>query len=108
MFMLMLDMTITIAAMASIKAELDASLSDLQWVIDAYTLPVAGLLLTAATLGDPLGRRRFYLVGSPSLRWRPRVRDRRSRADAHHCPGGPGCGAVLLFGVGSDRERLPG
>ncbi len=101
MFMLMLDMTITIAAMASIKAELNASLSDLQWVIDAYTLPVAGLLLTAATLGDRLGRRRLYLIGMAVF----------TLASAGCAMAGDaltltivravqGIGAVLLFGVG--------
>ena len=101
MFMLMLDMTITIAAMASIKTELNASLSDLQWVIDAYTLPVAGLLLTAATLGDRLGRRRLYLIGMAVF----------TLASAGCAMAGDaltltivravqGVGAVLLFGVG--------
>ncbi|OBK20030.1 multidrug transporter [Mycobacterium asiaticum] len=62
-FMLLLDMTIVSAALANIQASLDAELSGLQWVVDAYALPMAGLLLTAATLGDRLGRRRLYLIG---------------------------------------------
>lgn len=62
-FMLLLDMTIVSAALADIQASLDARLSGLQWVVDAYALPMAGLLLTAATLGDRLGRRRLYLGG---------------------------------------------
>ena len=62
-FMLLLDMTIVSAALANIQASLDAELSGLQWVVDAYALPMAGLLLTTATLGDRLGRRRLYLVG---------------------------------------------
>jgi EmrB/QacA subfamily drug resistance transporter len=62
-FMLLLDMTIVSAALASIQSALDARLSGLQWVVDAYALPMAGLLLTAATLGDRLGRRRLYLAG---------------------------------------------
>lgn len=62
-FMLLLDMTIVSAALANIQASLDAELSGLQWVVDAYALPMAGLLLTAATLGDRLGRRRLYLTG---------------------------------------------
>lgn len=63
MFMLLLDMTIVTAALANIQKDLHSSLSSLQWVVDAYTLPVAGLLLTAATIGDRLGRRRLYLIG---------------------------------------------
>ena len=62
-FMLLLDMTIVSAALANIQASLNAELSGLQWVVDAYALPMAGLLLTAATLGDRLGRRRLYLIG---------------------------------------------
>src|SRR4051794_3584220 len=63
MFMLLLDMTIVTAALADIQKDLGSSLSSLQWVVDAYPLPVAGLLLTAATIGDRIGRRRLYLVG---------------------------------------------
>lgn len=62
-FMLLLDMTIVSAALASIQSSLDAELSGLQWVVDAYALPMAALLLTAATLGDRFGRRRLYLAG---------------------------------------------
>lgn len=62
-FMLLLDMTIVSSALADLQASLGPTSPDLQWVIDAYALPMAGLLLTAATLGDRLGRRRLYLVG---------------------------------------------
>ncbi|WP_367619983.1 MFS transporter [Mycolicibacterium sp. HK-90] len=62
-FMLLLDMTIVSAALADIQASLGAGLNGLQWVVDAYALPMAGLLLTAATVGDRLGRRRLYLGG---------------------------------------------
>src|SRR5438270_229647 len=63
MFMLLLDLTTVTAALANIQKDLNSSLSSLQWVVDAYTLPVAGLLLTAATIGDRMGRRRLYLAG---------------------------------------------
>jgi EmrB/QacA subfamily drug resistance transporter len=63
LFMIVLDMTIVAVALADIQRDFDASLSDLQWVIDAYTLPLAGFLLTAATLGDRIGRRRVYVWG---------------------------------------------
>jgi MFS family permease len=62
-FMLLLDVTIVSVALADIQRDLDASLADLQWVVDAYTLPLAGLLLTAATLGDRVGRRRVFAAG---------------------------------------------
>ncbi|WP_265442730.1 MFS transporter [Flexivirga meconopsidis] len=63
MFMLMLDMTIVAVALPDIQNDLHADLGDLQWVVDAYTLPLAALLLTAATLGDRLGRRRLFSIG---------------------------------------------
>jgi EmrB/QacA subfamily drug resistance transporter len=62
-FMLLLDVTVVSVALPSIQRELGASLSDLQWVIDAYALVLAVLLLPAATLGDRLGRRRLFLTG---------------------------------------------
>jgi EmrB/QacA subfamily drug resistance transporter len=62
-FMLLLDVTIVSVALGNIQTEFGASLSSLQWVIDAYTLPLAGLLLTAATIGDRLGRKRVFTVG---------------------------------------------
>ncbi len=63
LFMLMLDMTIVATALPDIQVTFGGSLSDLQWVIDAYTLPIASLLLTAATFGDRVGRRRLFLAG---------------------------------------------
>ncbi len=62
-FMLLLDVTIVSVALGRIQAEFGATLPDLQWVIDAYTLPLAGLLLTAATIGDRLGRKRVFVAG---------------------------------------------
>ena len=63
LFMVLLDMTIVNVALPTIQSDLKASLSDLQWVVDAYTLPFAALLLTAGTLGDRYGRKRIFLVG---------------------------------------------
>src|SRR3954471_18922958 len=62
-FMLLLDITVVSVALPSIQRELEASLSDLEWVSAAYALVLAVLLLPAATLGDRLGRRRLFLVG---------------------------------------------
>jgi EmrB/QacA subfamily drug resistance transporter len=62
-FMLILDMSIIPVALADIQRQLGGDLASLQWVIDAYTLSLAGLLLTAATLGDRIGRRRIFLMG---------------------------------------------
>ena len=50
-------------ALPDIQSELDASLSDLQWVIDAYALSLAALLLTAGSPADLFGRRRLFVIG---------------------------------------------
>ncbi|TWE12987.1 MFS transporter [Rudaeicoccus suwonensis] len=63
MFMLMLDLTIVAVALPDIQRDLGSNLSDLQWVVDAYTLPLAALLLTAATMGDRIGRRTMFSSG---------------------------------------------
>ena len=62
-FMLLLDITIVNVALPDIQRSLDASFSDLQWVVDAYALMLAALLLTAGSLGDRLGRRRVFAIG---------------------------------------------
>ncbi len=62
-FMLLLDITIVNVALPTIARDLKASFSDIQWVIDAYALTLASLLLTAGTLADRLGRRVVYAVG---------------------------------------------
>jgi len=62
-FMLLLDMTIVSTALADIQSDLAADLTGLQWVVDGYALPMAAFLLTAATLGDRLGRKRIFLGG---------------------------------------------
>jgi EmrB/QacA subfamily drug resistance transporter len=62
--MLLLDITIVNVALPDIQSQLDASLSDLQWVIDAYALSLAALLLTAGSLADLYGRRRVFVIGT--------------------------------------------
>jgi EmrB/QacA subfamily drug resistance transporter len=62
-FMLLLDITIVNVALPKIASDLKASFSDIQWVIDAYALTLASVLLTAGTLADRLGRRLVYSVG---------------------------------------------
>jgi EmrB/QacA subfamily drug resistance transporter len=63
-FMLLLDITIVNVALPDIQTQLDASLSDLQWVIDAYALSLAALLLTAGSLSDLYGRKRVFVIGT--------------------------------------------
>jgi EmrB/QacA subfamily drug resistance transporter len=62
-FMLLLDITVVNVALPDIQRELHASLSSLQWVVDAYSLMLAAFLLTAGSLGDRLGRRRVFTIG---------------------------------------------
>ncbi|HEY5317497.1 MAG TPA: MFS transporter [Solirubrobacteraceae bacterium] len=62
-FMLLLDITIVNVALPSMAKELGASFSDIQWVVDAYALTLASLLLTAGALADLIGRRLVFAVG---------------------------------------------
>src|SRR4030095_10386536 len=62
-FMVILDVTIINVAVPVIGRELSASLTDIQWITDGYTLVFAGLLLTGGALGDRLGNRRIFCTG---------------------------------------------
>src|SRR5438128_5580755 len=62
-FMLLLDITVVNVALPSIRKDLGASFTDLQWVVDAYALTLAALVLTAGSLADRLGRRRLFGAG---------------------------------------------
>ena len=62
-FMLLLDITVVNTALPDIQEDLDASFTDLQWVIDAYTLTLAAFTLSAGSLADRLGRRRVFAWG---------------------------------------------
>src|SRR3954469_22535619 len=62
-FMLLLDITIVNVALPDIGRDLNASLADLQWVIDAYALTLAAFQLTAGSLADRFGRRRVFAIG---------------------------------------------
>jgi EmrB/QacA subfamily drug resistance transporter len=63
LFMVMLDNTVTNVALPSIQRTFGASLSSLEWTINAYTLSLAVLLVTGGRLGDIFGRRRMFLAG---------------------------------------------
>jgi EmrB/QacA subfamily drug resistance transporter len=62
-FMLLLDITIVNVALPAIEKALNASFSDLQWVVDAYALALATCVLTAGALADLFGRRRLFVIG---------------------------------------------
>ncbi|MCO6003854.1 DHA2 family efflux MFS transporter permease subunit [Actinoallomurus purpureus] len=82
LFIVGLDNTIVNIALPSMRRDLHASLSDLQWIIDAYTVVLAGLLMLSGSTADRIGRRRTFQAGlmlftlgsllcslSPSLGW---------------------------------------
>jgi EmrB/QacA subfamily drug resistance transporter len=63
LFMVVLDNLVVTNALASIRADLGATIQSLEWTVNAYTLAYAVLLLTGAALGDRFGRRRMFLIG---------------------------------------------
>src|SRR5215216_2706438 len=58
-----MDITIVNVALPSIRTELDAPISGLQWVLDAYTVVLASLLILSGSTADRLGRRRTFQLG---------------------------------------------
>jgi MFS family permease len=76
-FLVGLDALVVATALPTIRRDLGASLSELEWTVNAYTLSFAVLLVCAAALGDRYGRRRMFSAGvalfglasAGSLRW---------------------------------------
>jgi EmrB/QacA subfamily drug resistance transporter len=62
-FMLLLDITVVNVALPDIQRSLHSSFSDLQWVVNAYSLTLAAFLLTSGSLADLFGRRRVFVIG---------------------------------------------
>jgi MFS transporter, DHA2 family, methylenomycin A resistance protein len=62
-FVVILDATVVTVALPALSRDLGGGVSSLQWVVDAYTLVFAGLLLTAGALGDRVGARRVFNIG---------------------------------------------
>ena len=90
-FMVILDAAIVIVALPSIEADLGFSEQGLQWVISAYALTFAGLLLLGGRAADLLGRRRVFMVGLLVLHGRlAALRARLVAGGAHRSPRGPG------------------
>src|ERR671916_780707 len=69
LFMVVLDNLVVSTAIPVIRVDLDASIEQLEWTVNAYTLTFAVLLLTGAALGDRLGRRRVFLGGLAIGAW---------------------------------------
>src|SRR5918997_5275232 len=62
-FMVALDTLVVSTALTTIRADLQASVEELEWTVNAYNLSFAVLLLTASALGDRFGRRRLFAAG---------------------------------------------
>src|SRR5215831_17289941 len=67
LFMALLDVTIVNVALPTIGDDLNTSFADLQWVVSAYALALAVFLVTAGRLGDPFGRKRFFVFALGSM-----------------------------------------
>ncbi len=61
--MLMLDISVINTALSQIAHGLDTGLDGLQWVVDAYTIPLAATVLTAGAIADRFGRRKLFMLG---------------------------------------------
>src|SRR5215470_1370989 len=59
----LLDATVVNVALPTIGQELHATVAELQWIVNAYTLTLAGLILLGGSLGDRYGRRRVFVLG---------------------------------------------
>jgi EmrB/QacA subfamily drug resistance transporter len=62
-FMVALDGLVVITALSTIREDLGASIAELEWTVNAFTLSFAVLLMTGAVLGDRFGRRRVFVAG---------------------------------------------
>ena len=63
MSVITLDNTVLDVALPSISTDLQASMSELQWIVDIYILVFASILITIGALGDHFGRKRFLKIG---------------------------------------------
>jgi EmrB/QacA subfamily drug resistance transporter len=63
LFMVVLDNLVVSTALPVIRVDLGASIEELEWTVNAYTLTFAAFLLTGAALGDRFGRKRLFLIG---------------------------------------------
>ena len=103
-FMVTLDNLVVTTAIPVIREDLHASLSGLQWTVNAYTLTFAVLLLTGAALGDRFGRRRLLAIGiaiftvaSAAAALAPSI------LALDVAPGRPGCGRRDRHAADADR-----
>src|SRR5438552_7698694 len=61
--MAFIDGTVVNVALPALQRSLNATVLDVQWIVEAYSLPLAALLLVGGSMGDRYGRRRIFVVG---------------------------------------------
>src|SRR3954463_4570906 len=71
LFIAQLDTLVVTTALPAIRQHLHASLTSLEWTVNAYTLTFAVFLMTGATLGERFGRRRMLVIGFAVFTLRP-------------------------------------
>ena len=89
--MVSLDNLVVTMALPVIRHDLGASLADLEWTVNAYTLTFAALLLTGAALGDRFGRRRMFTIGLAIFTVGSAGAALSPHRHAHPRPRDPGC-----------------
>ena len=103
-----LDNTILNVALPTLQRDLDASNAELQWIVDAYTLVFAGLILVGGVWGDKFGRRRALFIGlaifGVASLWGALSGDATSLTAARALMG---LGAALIMLLNTVRSRLP-
>ena len=101
------DNTILNVALPTLVRDLDASSSELQWIVDSYAMAFAGLLFVGGSLADRFGRKRFFLIGLDRVRGRiGRCRLLGLRRPVDRLPGGDGSrGGPHDPGVAVDHQR---
>ena len=102
--MLMLDIAVVNTALSRIAEDLSTGLSGLQWVVDAYTLALASVVLTAGSLADRLGRRRLFTIGLVGLHRSPLLLCAWPRTSSSSTPPAP-CRASAPRSCSPSRSR---
>ncbi|OBK35439.1 transporter [Mycobacterium sp. 1245111.1] len=97
-FVTSVDTTIVNVALPTLSRELNADTAQLQWIVDAYTLVMSGLLLSAGSLGDRYGRRGFLISGLALFAITSGVASQMTSADTLIAAcGAMGVGAAVIF-----------
>jgi hypothetical protein len=103
-----IDESVVNVALPRLESDLRATLSAMQWVINAYTLCMSALLLIGGAAADQFGRRRVFLIGIAVRCGLTDLRRGARRADARrgtHAPGGR-CGTARALLARADRCRV--